>query len=230
MRTDTPSNFLAALGVEKANMNTYLTQLGFSSAELDECSDDLANLEVALGNVPIATEGKQSVIEVKDQVYNGKAGEPLNPYPSFDLTPLPNPSVKGGALPRYNNRKQRAKLAPGYTTQIGIAMGYEDEPAAAIPPGSVKPVIESVSASATGHSFGILISNRADATSADVLIRRSGSETLTKIDTFTGKAGNITVPLTTPGQPEKIQVVIQLKRKNENYGQQSDAVSVTLNP
>jgi hypothetical protein len=45
-----------------------------------------------------------------------------------------------------------------------------------------------------------------------------------------GKSCDVTLTPTTPGVPEKLQVVIQLKRNNENYGQPSDAVSVTVNP
>lgn len=222
--------FLAALNVEKANINTYKTQLGFGAAEIDENSEDYGNLNAALNNVQVATEDKQAVTNVKDAVYNGDVNEAVNPYPSFAMTALPFPDRKAGALSRYNNRKKRAKLAAGYTEQIGIAMGYADEPGAAIPPGSVKPVIESASASATGYSFALLISNRGDADSADALIRRKGSETWAFGKTFTGKSVEITLTPTTPGQPEQIQVMIQLKRKNENYGQPSDPAYVTLNP
>jgi hypothetical protein len=230
MKTDTAPKLLAALNVEKANIGTYKSDLGFGDPEIDECTQDQANLEVALENVPIATESKQSVTEVKDQVYNGDPDESINAYPSFALTALPNPAVKAGALSRYNNRKGRAKLASGYTEQIGIAMGYVDTPAEPVSPGSVKPVIDVASPAASGYSFTLVISGREDADAGDVLIRRGGSETWAFAKSFTGKAVDITISPTTPGQPEKIQVTVQLKRKNENYGQPSDAVSVTVNP
>lgn len=229
MKTFTAPLLLAALTVEKANIGTYKSALGFET-EADECAKDLANLEVALENVPIATEGKQSVTEVKDQVYNGDPNESINAYPSFALIALPDLTIKAGALSRYNNRKQRAKLASGYTEQIGIAMGYVDTPGEPVSPGSVKPAIDAASPAATGYSFTVVISGREDSDSADALIRRGGSETWTFAKSFTGKSVEITITPTTPGQPEKIQVMVQLKRKNENYGQPSDAVSVTVNP
>jgi hypothetical protein len=35
---------------------------------------------------------------------------------------------------------------------------------------------------------------------------------------------------TTPGESEQIQVRVQLKKNNQNYGQPSDMVYVTVNP
>jgi hypothetical protein len=230
MITNTAQKLLDALTVESSNIDTYKSVLGFGSAEIDECNHDKANLEVALDNVQIANEDKKTVTDIKDDVYNGDPKDTVSGYPAFGITALPFPAQAAGALSRYNNRKQRARLSAGYTTGIGIAMGYEDEPGAAIPPGSVKPVIDAASPAATGYSFALVVSGREDADSADVYVRRAGSETWTKIETFTGKSVEITITPTTPGQPEKVQVMVQLKRKNENYGQPSDAVSVTVNP
>ena len=45
-----------------------------------------------------------------------------------------------------------------------------------------------------------------------------------------GKSADVSVTLTTPGQPEQVQVRVQLLKNNTNYGQLSDASYVTVNP
>lgn len=219
------------LGVEKANINTYKAECGFTSAEIDENSHDHANLSTALENVPVASDGKESVTEVKNAVFNGDVNESVNPYPSFALTGLPFPNVKAGALSRYNNRKARAKLAPGFTEQIGIAMGYVDEPGAPVSPGDITPVIEAAHAAASGYGFGVLISNRGESTMWELKYRvKGGGETWTTLGSATGKSADFTVTPATPGQPMTIEIIVTLKKNNEPYGNPSDPKYVTLVP
>lgn len=222
--------FLAALNVEKANITTYKGQLGFGDPEIDESTEDYANLNAALNNVQIAAEDKQAVTNVKDAVYNGDVNEAVNPYPSFAMTALPFSGRKAGALSRYNNRKKRAKLAASYTEQIGIAMGYADASGAAIPPSSVKAVIEAASSAATGYGFGLLVSGRGESDMWEAQYRRKGSETWNTLGSATGKSADFTITPTTPGTPEQIEVRVILKKNNAVYGQPSDPTYVTLNP
>lgn len=229
MNTRTAEMFFDALTVEKANINTYKTQCGFSNPDVAECQQDHANLEAALANVTIADADKQSVTRVKNAVYNGDVNESVDPYPSFSLTPLPHPDVKAGALSRYNNRKGRAKLAAGYTDQIGIAMGYAGEPAGSVSPDSVKPTI-TVEAAQTDYLFSVVVANRAESDMWDVFTLRKGAADWVSAGRFTGKSADITITPTTPGNPEQIQVRVQLRKSNQNYGQASDIVYVTVNP
>jgi len=125
---------LEALTVEKANIETYKVQLNFSSLDVTECNQDHSNLTTALDNQDISDAVGKGVTKVKNLVYNGKSTESVEPYPSLAITELPFPSVKAGALSRYLNRKARAKLASGYTQQIGLAMGYVDTPPEPVQP------------------------------------------------------------------------------------------------
>lgn len=229
MRTDTAEKLLEALTVEKANINTYKAQLGLTNTDVEECEHDHANLSAALDNVDIADADKQSVTKVKNAVYNGDSNESLEPYPTFALTALPFPDVKAGALSRYNNRKGRAKLAAGYTAQIGTAMGYTDTPAEPVSPSEVKPTVQAFAA-AFGFLFSIIVGNRAEATMWEVQIQRKGSDTWQTVASATGKSADITVTPTTPGQAEQILVRVILRKNNATYGQPSDPVYVTLNP
>jgi hypothetical protein len=229
MRVDTAEKLLEALTVERANINTYKTQLGFSNDKVTECEQDHANLSTALENVGIADADKQSVTKVKNAVYNGNPNESIQPYPSFNLTSLPFPDVKAGVLSRYNNRKASAKLAAGYTLQIGTAMGYADAPSEPVSPSDVKPSIQAFAAM-VGYLFSLIVTGRAEATMWEVQIQRKGSDTWQTIMSATGKSADITITPTTPGQAEQILVRIILKKNNQVYGQPSDPVYVTLNP
>ncbi|MET0752684.1 MAG: hypothetical protein ABWZ66_04900 [Pyrinomonadaceae bacterium] len=230
MKTRTAEELFDALTIEKANISTYKTPLGFSGGDITGCEQDYANLQAALGNVGIADADKQSVTKVKNDVYNGSVNDSIQPYPSFALTALPFPEVKAGALSRYNNRKGRAKLASGYTQQIGIAMGYADEAAGKIPPNEVKAVIQSVSAAAFGYVFALIVSGRGDSDMWEVQVQRKGSDAWQTIQSATGKSADIQITPTTPGQPEQILVRVILKKNNQVYGQPSDPAYVTLNP
>ena len=51
-----------------------------------------------------------------------------------------------------------------------------------------------------------------------------------KADTRTGKAADITVTPTVPGDPEQVRVRVQLRKDNTDLGQPSDPVYLTANP
>lgn len=229
MKTRTAEELLEALTVEKANINTYKSQLGFANTDVEECGQDHANLSAAIDNADIADADKKSVTKVKHDIFNGDTNDSIQPYPTFALTALPFPEVKADALARYNNRKRRGKLAAGYTGQIGTAMGYADTPAESISPSEVKPSVQAFAA-ALGFMFSLVVGNRADATMWEVQIQRKGSDTWQTVASATGKSADITVTPTTPGTAEQILVRVILKKNNQIYGQPSNPVYVTLNP
>jgi hypothetical protein len=230
METKTAEQLLAALTVEKANINTYKTVLGFSGAQISESEQDHANLSAAIANVGIADADKQSVTKVKNAIYNGDINESIQPYPSFTLTTLPFPDVKAGALSRYNNRKGHAKLSANYTDQIGTAMGYKTVTSDPVSPDAVIPLIEAINASAFGYAFGMIVSGREKADMWEVQIQREGSNTWQTVASATGKSADITITPTTPGKAERILVRVILKKNNQYYGQPSDPKFVTVNP
>lgn len=167
--------------------------------------------------------------QFRDETLFAGKGDPAAADPVTGL-PTPPDKFETSVIVKLTELVDKVEAADAYTDEMGVQLGIVKTPGDPISPGSVKPVIEAASPAATGYSFTLVISGRGDSTSADVLIRRSGSETLTKVDTFTGKSCDVTLTPTTPGVPEKLQVIIQLKKKNEDYGQPSDAVSVTVNP
>ena len=134
MKTDTAEKFLEALTIEVAHILEYETALGFSNNDTKDCANDKANLEITLDNVDVFGAISKGITKTKDDCYRGDPTKTISPYPTTSLTALPFPDQNAGALSRYNNRRGRAKLSSGYTTQIGIIMGYEDVPAPPVSP------------------------------------------------------------------------------------------------
>jgi hypothetical protein len=213
--------------LQKANLATYKSQVGATDEDIEAVAEAADNLQYLQNYFELIDANKKTVAKIKQQVYNGDPDEAVSAFPAFPAAAPPHTLIAGvSELGKKRNR--RFKAAEGYTKEIGIALGIDGD-APSIAPGSVKPTAE-VFAAQNGYMFSVIVGNRGDSDQWDVEIRRAGSETWTPAKTATGKSVDVTVTPTTPGQPEQLQVRIQLKKKNEDYGQVSDAVSVTVNP
>lgn len=217
---------IAKLTLQAANISTYATKVEATAGEIADITNDLANLEYAGDYSDVVDGNKKACTQIKQALFNGDVNIPVPAYPVFTAGALPNPA-KAGAYQRFQERGARWKTADGWTDEIGTALGY-DGPAAKPVPGTVKPDIQAFAAASNAH-YSLVVSGRGEATMWDVYILRKGGN-WTKIDSATGKSADIHVALTTPGEPEQIQTRVQLRKGNEDYGQVSDPVYVTLNP
>jgi hypothetical protein len=93
----------------------------------------------------------------------------------------------------------------------------------------VKPQIETFAAQ-SGYQFSVVVSGRGNSDMWDVLILKKGAASWQSVKTAVGKSVDVQITPTTPGEAEQIQVRVQLKKNNQNYGQPSDMVYVTVNP
>lgn len=217
---------IGKLTTQKANIGTYGPEVGATLPEIADITNDLENLEEAGEISEVVDDNKKVCTQIKQALFNGDENVPIPEYPVFPVAVLPQPA-KAGALQRFIDRGKRWKTSNGWTPEIGTALGY-DGPAPKPVPGTVKPSIEAFAAAANAM-FSLVVSNRGEAPMWDVYILRKGGN-WTKVDTASGKSADIHVALTTPGEAEQIQVRVQLRKNNEDYGQLSDPVYVTLNP
>ena len=190
-------------------------------------TEELANLEYLTTYADLIDANKRTVFQIKQAVYNGLEGEPIPPSPVFPGA-VPPFALVSGCLTLTRNRNRRFKAASGYTPEIGAALGIDSE-APPVPPESVKPTIE-VFAAQTSYMFSVVIANRGNSDMWDVMILTPGSAGWTIAKGATGKSTDVTVTPTTPGEPMQLQVRVQLKKSNQNYGLLSDIVYVTVNP
>ena len=217
------------LTVQAANIGEYKDELEATGSEISAITEDLANLTYIKSFTETLDANKKSVTKIKQDLFNGDESEPISDFPVFVAGALPNPAAKPNALGRHNATNARWKTAAGYTEQIGIAMAIVSPPAPNVIPGDVKPTINVFEAQ-TGAHFTVVAGNRQAADSFRVMALRKGSNEWVVADTGVGKSVDVHMTLTTPGEPEQIQVRIQLRKNGADYGQISDTVYVTLNP
>ena len=125
---------------------------------------------------------------------------------------------------------RRFKLGPGYNQDIGVALGFESsDPSAPLNPATVKPTVEA-SAAQTGYLASFVVANRADSDQWEVQASPASAPNWTAVKTATGKSTDVKFTPTTPGAPQQFMIRIQLKKNNQNYGQLSDVIYVTVNP
>jgi hypothetical protein len=227
MTVRTSEELLAKLELQEENVPKYKTEIGATGEEITEITRDKTILRYAVDRASVVEAGKKTTNAIKDHVFDGEENETVAAYPALP-NDVPPETLVGGCLPRFRARNRRFKAAKGYTPTIGIAIGTE-ETRDSIAPASVKPTLEA-RAARSGYLAAVVVGNRAESTMWKILARRINSETRQEIASGTGKSADITIAPTTPGQPEKIDLTVQLYKNNEPYGQPSDAVSVTVSP
>jgi hypothetical protein len=214
-----------------ANFNLKFTQfaaaLGLAAHTVSVAKDN-AVVQWLLAARGAAEANDAGLRQFRDETLYAGKGDPAPVEPIMTLPEAPDPFTTS-IIERLDELVDKIFAADNYTDEIGVQLGIVLPKGEGISPGSVKPTAKGDPAQ-SGYMFAVTVSNRGEADSADVEIRRAGSETWTVVKTFTGKSVDVTITPTTPGQPEMLQVRIQLKKKNENYGQPSDVVSVTVNP
>ena len=116
-----------------------------------------------------------------------------------------------------------------YTVEVGQSWGIEPTTANHIAPGDVKPTIIAQGAESDYH-FSVIAGNRQDSDQWNVMVLRKGAAGWVVAKTATGKSIDVHLTPLVPGEPEQLQVRIQLLKGNADYGQVSDTVWITINP
>jgi len=217
-------------------------------AMMANCGPKIATHQIALGltNLQVTTiqnicttflavydwiestrETMKSASEWRDDYFYDKAGAPPS-EPVFQPYTPPGTPADQGLVNLFKATRDLIVNLPGFTEAIGEDLGFLGEEINPISPPTVQPTIQ-VFAAANGHHFSIVVANRAEATQWDVYITRKGG-TPQKHSSYTGKSADVYVDLQVPGDAEQIQVYVQLRKNNADYGQPSQTANVTLNP
>ncbi|HMS43411.1 MAG TPA: hypothetical protein PKE69_24490 [Pyrinomonadaceae bacterium] len=227
MRIDTYQKLIEVLTLQVANLPTYQAAIGATNQELQDVTDALDLLIYLRDYADLMDANKQTVFQIKQAVFNGDKEEPIAAFPVFPPAAPPH-TPTADLLGDAQARHRRWKSAAGYTEEIGIALGIEEN-SQPIAPESVKPNIQ-VSSMQSGYVYTVSVSNRGDARMWDVYEMRKGASVFSKTATCEGKSAEITAIPTDAGNAEQFLVRVQMRKNNQNYGQPSDAVYVTINP
>jgi len=204
----------------------YSATLGLSSFDTQVTNDNQDFQSIAATRLSVKNFDK-AIADFLRELTENPVGSPAPVFPVENFTAPPR-GVPAGIFQRLDELRTLIMAQATYTDVMGTAMGIV--PAAPIKPipSEVKPTIQAFAA-ANNHHFSLVVTDRGEAVMWDVYIMRKGG-TWTKHDSYTGKSADITVSLQSPGDAEQIQVYVQLRKSNADYGQPSDPVYVTLNP
>jgi hypothetical protein len=134
-----------------------------------------------------------------------------------------------GLIAKFREFREQMVAAPGYTQSIGEDLMIATPQGEAPDAPSVKPGLVCSMSQSGGFEFGALASGRGEATMWELFAAPVGTNDYQSLGTREGKGATFVWP-GTGNQPIQLQCKIQLKRKNENYGQPSDIVLVTVIP
>lgn len=217
------------LSLWKMNLGTYETEVGATEADITWSNNTLGNLVYLRDYCATYDANKKACFDIKQSLFNAPEGSPVSDPPPMPEPEIPHPPLVGGVLFTFRNMAARFKLGPGYTSEIGEALGIDGSPYDPPSPDSVTPTIN-VTAAHSGAMFACVVSNRAESTAWRVEILRAGSSVWESVGVFTGKTAEVHVMLTNADKPEQIQVRVQLLRHNISYGNVSQAAAITVNP
>lgn len=166
------------------------------------------------------------------EYYNTIAGndsEADPPAPIIWALPPGTPAEVPPGIAKFIRDVRREVVgSTNYANADGEALGFEATAITPISPNLVKPVLQAFAAANNNH-FSAVVSGRAESDMWELWIQRKGGNWELQ-GTYSGKSVDATIALTTPGEPEQILARVQLRLKNQNYGQVSEPVYVTLNP
>jgi hypothetical protein len=202
--------------------------LGFVAADVTKMQQDYETVQWLLDAQKSAEANLSAFRKFRDETLYGEKGDPTPVEPPTALPAQPA-VLTITVIERLIKLVERIQLSDSYTEGIGAALGIVTAPGDDISPANVKPTIQLFPAQ-SGYEFAVVINGRADADMANAEIRRQNSEKWTTIKSGTGKSLSVNIAPTVEGQPEKLEVRVQLLKKNAPYGQPSDPAYVTVSP
>lgn len=225
----TLEQLIDCLQLQVANLPTYQTAVGATNADMVAIPAALANLIYIRDFSELVDANKKAVTQIKQTVFNGEPTDTVSAFPVFPIGGFPETAL-AGELERAIVRNKRFRLGPGYTEEIGDALGLAGSPQT-ISPGSIIPVIE-ITPSGSDYMFSIVVSNRGSSDMWDVETRKNGSNTWIVSKTSSGKSTDVMMPPnnTEDPTPYQIQVRVRLRKGNDYYGQPSAISQTTVNP
>ena len=218
---------IECLAAQMANLDTYKNKVGATAQDITDVTEMHNNLVGIDNHSDLTNSNKEATTAVKTAVYVGTVGDPVANPPTtpafvFATTPL------SGGREITMNRNKRFMLGPAYSVEIGEALMIEAPASQAVVPAEAKPQLNLFGA-ATNHHFSCVVEKRADSDMWQLWIQRKGGNWELE-GTYNGKSVDVSLSLTTPGEPEQILARVQLRKNNADYGQVSEPAYVTLNP
>lgn len=219
--------FLEHLQIQAGNIDQYAAEVGATSDDIHAIKNDAENFEFLIETCNAIDESKKTAFAIKARFFSAKEDPPAGDFAGFPDTTPPH-GIDAGAIKRHRELDQRFLRAVGITQAAKVALDLEGEQKDAPNPGTVKPTLKT-EAAATGGIFSVVVGNREEADQFEVLVAVAGTTDWHSLGSYTGKSADVHYNIS-DGQPVQLQVRVQLRKSNANYGQPSDIVMTTVNP
>ena len=227
MKINSYEKLLAMLLLQAANLPKYQAEVGATNADIQAVTEQAATLQYIVEYLGVVDADKKTVTKIKQTAYNGETDESPTPFPTFPIAAPPFPVV-AGCSELCAKRNRRFKAADGYTKDIGVALGIDGDSATDLPE-LIVPTLE-IHPAQMNYEAAIVVGNRGKSDMWQLLGRKMNSEKWTELKSGTGKGSNVKITPTVAGNPEQVEMKIQLIKANEPYGQLSNGMLATFNP
>lgn len=222
------ARFVQHLQLQKANIDQFKNEVSATGQEITDINNDADSGEFLEELLPLCTEFKESATGIKNLYYSTKTEPPVGVFMNPPNTTPPVPII-AGAVKRARERDQHFLNSPNLTEAAKIAMDLVGDTPPNVQPDTVKPTVE-VHVAATNYEGAVVLGNRQKSDSARIFIQRAANAARELAGDGTGKSINFSIQPTDSSKPERVLVIVQLRKNNQNYGQPSDPVYATFNP
>jgi hypothetical protein len=209
----------------KVNLPTYQTEVDATAADITWTSETLNNMVFVRDYCETYDANKKASFEIKASFFNGPEGGAVSDFPTTAAAVIPNPPLVGGVLFTLRDMAARFKLAPDTSRRsasLGIAGGERNR---------------SRNRAAEHRSIRrrpVLCFRSSSQTAANRTCGRSSCSPSAPPAGTSQAAARQSADITySPGgetNAVQLQVRVQLRKSNANYGQPSAIVLVTVNP
>ena len=211
------------------NLNTkavnYQVTLALTQAELDALAQDTANFEYIFDFAHQMETDVESFYKFKKAMFQGPQA-PMPEAPSFSSVTMPGPGA-AGIIARQKAFKARIMLSPGYTPQIGEALGFETP--APIPP---DPVTMTPQVKVEAREGGKLYMHCSRSTADAVRWEYQFPETAGwNFLADTTRAKNVLpLPASLLAEPQRLVIRAHYIKNNQPLGEYSPGYTIVTNP
>ncbi len=205
------------------------TTYGLTAANVTQIQHDAEMMEYLLDTFVAIDNYEKAWTAFRNGITTDPVGTPDHVIPDPLVLPGDPHATPTGIFQRTMQYRDIVMHSLSYTKEVGESWGIEPTKSSSLLPNEVKPTI-TVEAAATNYHFSVVASKREKADSFKVFVLRNGAPGWVEAATATGKSIDVHLTPQTPGEPEQLQVRIQLRKSNEDYGQPSDPAYVTINP
>ncbi len=203
------------------------TSHGLTSGECDQIKED-RNMVVALAAAVNAIDAYVDTMRAfRKNVMENPVDGSTPPWPAA-LSVTTATAVPRGIWERVIKYADRIKASAGYDLAVGESYGIVPSTPDPIAPALAQPTI-SLDAAKHGYLYSVVVSKREESDAWQVYQRPAGGGAWQLAATGTGKSIDITYNPGTATGSIQLEIYVQLRKSNEDYGQPSEIGLVTVN-